>query len=144
MQSVHNLDCESLSILQTRYDSNRGQYLFMTFVTLEPCGSAVASSHVRDSQSRIDLYTQVTFSLLEILVTGIVLHSLVPREVLQRTCLQSLRLLFTLVSRGSSIYDWLSSNDACPSHSNLRCFIKDNTNVLWFLSVKVWTINCEV
>ena len=69
------LIASSLTILQTRYDSDRGQYLFMTFVTLEPFGLAVGSSQVRDSQSRIDLYTQVTLSLLEILVTGIVLHS---------------------------------------------------------------------
>ena len=48
---------------------------FMTFVTLEPFGSTVASSQVRGSQPRIDLDTQVTLSLQEILVTGAVLHS---------------------------------------------------------------------
>ena len=52
----------------------------MNFVTLGPFGPAVASSQVRDSQSRIDLYTQVTLSFQEILVTGAVLHSRISVE----------------------------------------------------------------
>ena len=42
----------------------------MTFVTLEPFGSAVASSQVWGSQPRIDLYKLVTLSLQETLVIG--------------------------------------------------------------------------
>ena len=55
----------------------------MTFVTRRPAGPTVASSKVRGSQPLIDIYTQVTFSLQEILVIGLVLHSRIPVECYQ-------------------------------------------------------------
>ena len=55
----------------------------MTFVTRRPVGPTVASRKVRGSQSSIDLYTQVMFSLQEILVTGVVLHSRIFVECYQ-------------------------------------------------------------
>ena len=107
--NLHYLSCEFHNHTINWIWHITGPVSFYDFVTRRPVGPTVASSKVRGSQSHIDLYTQVTFSLQEILVIGSVLHSRISVECYRGRVSNLKNTEFTSNNMENPIYDWHES-----------------------------------